>query len=500
MTNSRRRRSSTGSEVIASTAGEDTWKTWAGRSHGSNNFEFLDLFRGAKRQFNRKFVWGIPPAGTPCPVCFVAPGSKEEWHVTSSCGHAVCRDCLQGYAASLVRDPGHHGPLKCPVCPLPLRPKDAITALCNDPELVKAWDAKIRDEVLRALPGFRHCPRCSNTDKEDNAPSTDSLIGGGFVTPECLAPINNQREQEALSWLNHPLMKQQSLMLVYVLYLYFYTTHPSSSIFVDILHTSIVPFWILRRLWLFGRYIAAFEARKNLFAPIEVECPCCDQAFILNAESELGNTVIADEATQNWIGSNTRPCPSCSVPICKIDGCNHMSCTHCRAKFCWACMRVGTQCRAYNCGNGAPFGNAGTLDDVLESGDHQDGGILDRIDRIAQAGTRLDRRDAMVVAGLVLSIVARESPLVQAMATVLVKVFVFVVSPTTIMSVLVLFVLSARYFRPFRQWLGLPEVVGLQDLMDGSAQGRMAEQLYGVDNAVERRLLEEALQRSMIEQ
>lgn len=245
--------------------------------------------------------------------------------MTSSCGHAVCKDCLTLYAASLVRDPSHHGPLRCPVCPLPLRPKDAILALCNEPELVRLWDAKIRDEVLRALPGFRHCPRCNgiSTDGESSSDTPDStLMGGGFVTPECLAPINREREQQALAWLDHPFNKQQSLLGIYALYLYFYTTNPSSSIFVDIINTSVVPFWLLRRMWLLGRYVAAYEARNRLFSPITVECPCCDESFILNAESELGNNVIADEATEKWIGSNSRPCPRCSVPICKIDGCN----------------------------------------------------------------------------------------------------------------------------------------------------------------------------------
>jgi Zinc finger, C3HC4 type (RING finger) len=323
------RRRSTGAEVIAATAGQDNWQTWAGRSHGSAGFEFLDIFRGAKRQFNRKFVWGIPPAGTACPVCFTVPEEKSEWHVTSSCGHAVCRDCLQGYASSLVRDAGHHGPLRCPVCPMPLRPKDAISAL-NDPELLRLWDAKIRDEVLRALPGYRHCPRCNganNGDDDDKSnhdtPST-ILKGGGFVTPECLAPINKERERQALLWLDTFIMKPQAVMVAYFAWLFLYLRDPSSSVYVDIINTSVVPLFLLRRIWLVGRCIVAFEARKKLFAPITVECPCCDKSFILNAESELGNNVIADEATKKWIGSHSRPCPSCSCPIEKSDGCNHM--------------------------------------------------------------------------------------------------------------------------------------------------------------------------------
>jgi hypothetical protein len=35
-----------------------------------------------------------------------------------------------------------------------------------------------------------------------------------------------------------------------------------------------------------------------------------------------------------------------------------MKCSHCRADFCWACMRMRTNCQAFQCQNGAPFRNA----------------------------------------------------------------------------------------------------------------------------------------------
>ena len=89
-------------------------------------------------------------------------------------------------------------------------------------------------------------------------------------------------------------------------------------------------------------------------APTPVECPECDKQFPLPTESQLLN----DHETQDWLSKNTRPCPSCSVPITKSGGCNHMQCTKCRASFCWACMRLRTNCRAYNCQHGAPYRNA----------------------------------------------------------------------------------------------------------------------------------------------
>ena len=42
--------------------------------------------------------------------------------------------------------------------------------------------------------------------------------------------------------------------------------------------------------------------------------------------------------TDDWIATNTKPCPRCKSPIEKTYGCNHMSCRQCRYEFCWLCM------------------------------------------------------------------------------------------------------------------------------------------------------------------
>lgn len=503
-------------DVLCATAGADNWQTWAGRSHGTAQFELLDILRGVKRKFNQKFVWGIPPAGTSCPVCMTVPDSKEDWHVTSACGHAVCRDCLYGYASSLVRDREHQGPLKCPVCPLPLRPKDAILALNHDPELIQLWDAKILDSLLRALPGYRHCPHCSgtssptaNNDSNSNNESparqsigdaaevkstteyNTSLMGGGFVTPECLAPIHEERETAAIAWIRHPLASEKFYVGLYIAYVYFYCgAIPSTSIYVDLIYITLLPLFWVCRCWQLGRRLASSQARRALDQPITVECPCCDQAFVLNAASELGSTVAADKATEAWIGNNTRRCPSCSVPISKIDGCNHMTCTHCRAQFCWACMRVGSSCRAFNCRNGAPYGNAGMEDNDQQLQDV--GGMLDRIQRMEESSPAWDRRsDGLFVGSMVLSFVVRENVVVQWMAKALVKSFACLFTGGTMLSFIMAFVVSG-YIRTGRYGIG--------DFTNGNAVRGVAEDLFDVDSALERRMVQDAIQRSLVEQ
>eukprot|EP00536_Pseudo-nitzschia_multiseries_P000911 jgi/Psemu1/321830/estExt_fgenesh1_pg.C_110046 len=280
--------------VVAATAGRENWQTWAGRKHGTEDFEYLDVFRGMKRTFNDRFRSKVPVAGTTCPVCFCEPDDPSMWYVTW-CGHGICKDCLAQYAASQVGDQEQSGPLTCPVCLKTLRERDAFAALTagdNRNELIEKWDLKTRNQLLRAIPSFRTCPKCGGSDS----------IGGGFVTPDCLAPQHDERRQAATQ-------------------------------------------------------------------------------ILMNRNVESAH--LADEETSKWLKANTRPCPSCSVPINKRDGCNHMTCTHCRVKFCWACMRLQTNCRAYNCGNGAPYGNASPTRDQFGQVALQNGGpVMAYIDHI----------------------------------------------------------------------------------------------------------------------
>uniref|UniRef100_A0A7S4JXE1 RING-type domain-containing protein n=1 Tax=Odontella aurita TaxID=265563 RepID=A0A7S4JXE1_9STRA len=436
-------------QVIAATAGKDNWKTWAGRSHGTDEYEWGDYFRGAQRKFCRKFLWKPPGPGTPCPICLDEPSSADQWHITSSCGHAVCTDCLKGYAASQVRDPEHSGPLKCPTCPLPLREKDAIVALDGDEELIRLWDAKLRDEVLRAIPSYRHCPHCEGKERRKGA-----LGGGGFVTPECLEPINEERERNAQCLLDLIPVSNRLLVVAYLAYFLVYTQNHSSSFFVDLLNI-LAPLAAIRRGWLLCNMTIARAARRDFFKSIVVDCPCCDEAFVLNAEAELAtaNNHVHDEATEKWIGNNCRPCPSCSAPISKAGGCNHIQCGKCKAHFCWACMRLRTNCAAYNCNNGAPYGNATGADNALAE-EVEGMTIIDRIVQTENQATQLDRNDILFVIGLLSTILGRDYRFVQEVAKVLVVSTAFLLSAPMIMGFILALVIARMvqdFLRQFRQ-------------------------------------------------
>mmetsp|Transcript_20717 Transcript_20717/g.48940 ORF Transcript_20717/g.48940 Transcript_20717/m.48940 type:complete len:555 (+) Transcript_20717:115-1779(+) len=377
--------------VIAETAGRDTWQTWAGRKHGMEGFEVLDIFRGFKHSINHSLGTKLPKQGTTCPICFCEPDNGESpssfWHVTW-CGHAVCRDCFGQYAINHVRDREQSGPLKCPVCLKTLRKQDAVVAMMagkrlnnsGDADLIKQWDVKIRDQLLRALPSYRSCPKCGNSSNGNDVHS--KRIGGGFVTPECLEPQHQQRREKAIEIMMLRNYAYVGVLISYFLLVGIIAWTKSASAQLDLV-SMLLPIYVFMKLGMNINYLLATKARQALFRSITVQCPCCDESFVLPVESKE----LEDEETSRWVNANTRRCPSCSVPISKTGGCNHMRCLHCGANFCWACMRLQTECQAYRCQNGAPYRNASIFDAgeevaVRRQALNRDGSVLSYIDHI----------------------------------------------------------------------------------------------------------------------
>jgi len=457
--------------VIAATAGRNTWQTWAGRSHGTEDFEVLDVFRGIKRSINHSLGTKLPKPGTPCPICFCEPSDTASWHVTW-CGHAVCKDCLGHYAASQVGDRERHGPLQCPICLKVLRKEDAVVAMLagkrhasNQEDLIQKWDVKMRDQLLRAIPSFRSCPHCSggthDRDDEGNSVSKQGIVpntaGGGFVTPECLGPHHQERRDQAIQIL---LMRNYAYAAIVGIYLGLIgiiaqTQSPSPQL--D-LWSMLLPIWVFFKVAMTVNFLLAQKAREALFRSIVVQCPCCEKTFVLPAESKQ----IADEETSRWVNANTRPCPSCSVPISKTGGCNHMRCSHCGVGFCWACMRLRTTCRAYKCQNGAPFRNASLfdVDDEQLGGDggrrrvalQRDGSVLTYIDYILnhRVSPELNFSDgALIVACLI----ARHWTVVQYLQDKILSPFIFYLMQKIDIIVMLAFVLSLTILALPFDWL-----------------------------------------------
>ncbi|KAL7436767.1 hypothetical protein ACHAXH_007775 [Discostella pseudostelligera] len=353
------------------TAGSDNWKTSAGRLDGPDNFVIGDAWRCLKLQFKSNTTPSV------CPVCLEKPASETDWYITKSCRHAVCRECLQEYAASLISDPNHSGALKCPCCPRLLRVEDATAALDKQRpaqsgcatkstfakqsttptlspirskrkgfivdsgnesdaigrqalDVLERWDNKVRDEMLRSMGDFRPCPHCSDRNPVDQSNKHNNNQGGGFVTPECLAVINDEREANAerlLKLTGAP--SAMAVLLSYAIY-YLYCSSSENSmsnggqIAVALqIASALIPSLLLPILPHALGVIFSVMARKGLMSPISVNCPCCFKDFDLEASSELqlgggaSSNAGAEAATQQWKLSHTRPCPGCSSPIMK---------------------------------------------------------------------------------------------------------------------------------------------------------------------------------------
>lgn len=314
-----------------------------------------------------------------CPVCLDDTVSDDNWYTTKSCNHTVCRSCLQSYCQSLLSDPSHTGPLKCPCCPRLLREDDATVALSlaqknaqvskkkkqkeeiNEDEessraaavdLLEQWTIKARNELLRKMQDYRPCPNCCQS----------SNTGGGFVTRECLAPINDERESAARVFVM--LAEKDSVkfvLLVFTLYYLYCCGYAAQGSEVRQVAMAILPSIGLPIFPQMLNLLIARITRRHITRPIVVTCPCCEKEFSLPA-SEVNivasSTDESEVKSQNWKAANTRNCPTCASPIEKNGGCNHVLCMRCQSEFCWACMRSRTNCRAYNCQNGAPYGNA----------------------------------------------------------------------------------------------------------------------------------------------
>lgn len=70
----------------------------------------------------------------------------------------------------------------------------------------------------------------------------------------------------------------------------------------------------------------------------------------------LANPDKAQNATDDWIAKNTKPCPKCNVRVQKDGGCFYMQCLRCRHAFCWQCLQPHDHTnRGHPCGLGPGY-------------------------------------------------------------------------------------------------------------------------------------------------
>ncbi len=64
----------------------------------------------------------------------------------------------------------------------------------------------------------------------------------------------------------------------------------------------------------------------------------CQEAQSEKYKGLTEEQIKALKATDEWLTSNTKPCPRCQVPIERSGGCDYMQCKKCHYGFCWKCL------------------------------------------------------------------------------------------------------------------------------------------------------------------
>ena len=68
----------------------------------------------------------------------------------------------------------------------------------------------------------------------------------------------------------------------------------------------------------------------------------CKECHLMKSDTETHECNPDDVATAAVLVRESKPCPTCSTPICKIDGCDQMWCTQCHTAFSWNTGNIET--------------------------------------------------------------------------------------------------------------------------------------------------------------
>lgn len=77
-----------------------------------------------------------------------------------------------------------------------------------------------------------------------------------------------------------------------------------------------------------------------------LQCPSCLTSICTRCGSEAHDELqcadqVQDELFKKWVKEHdVKHCPTCNVPIERIEGCNHMTCTRCQTHVCWQCLKT----------------------------------------------------------------------------------------------------------------------------------------------------------------
>ncbi|EFO21998.1 RWD domain-containing protein [Loa loa] len=80
------------------------------------------------------------------------------------------------------------------------------------------------------------------------------------------------------------------------------------------------------------------ESRGKMLNQVATATPAeLDEIYRKFGGKKQFERMIEALKSEEWIGCNSKPCPSCQAKIEKTSGCNKMICTKCGHYFCWLC-------------------------------------------------------------------------------------------------------------------------------------------------------------------
>ena len=217
-----------------------------------------------------------------CNVCLSEKAGSGciEFH---GCGHVYCCECMAGYFKVQIED----GAVRALVCPSDKCESQALQSQVQhlvSPDLFAKYDRFLLQSSLDGMSDVMYCPR-----------------------PSCQSAVVLDKESSM------GVCASCSLAFCAFCKRAYHGVSPCR-----------IPSEDFKKLW--GQYLEASDEEKHLL----------EQRYGKRQLKRMFEEMVSEE----WLSSNSKPCPSCGSHIQKIDGCNKMTCTKCRSYFCWICMHL----------------------------------------------------------------------------------------------------------------------------------------------------------------
>jgi len=251
----------------------------------------------------------LPPPTAPlvvlktCSICTdEKPASANYFFKLQRCGHELCRSCGEAYISGQIEQ-SRVSPLRCPFNP-------GCGAFIEDADIHTVVPAPLFEKLtarrlamcLSAMADVHRCPLCSH------AVTLEPALAAALR-------LNDKGYWQTASWA--PFRRYQKTPC------------------------------------------GADRRRFTCPACNGTSCLLCNRSWTLGLPPRSHDAIscrrhalgfgVAQQQNEQWVKSNSKPCPQCRAPITKDGGCNYMRCRSCQHEFCWVCSAHLPNHLAHHC-------------------------------------------------------------------------------------------------------------------------------------------------------